>query len=408
MTCGAAPYPARVGRAYLSLAPTSRLFFQPRNTENHQYLRSPPPLLFHMFTHTPTTGVTAQLTKINAGVPRFLLREKQTTSLPVRVVTYWGGSMLHPTRVPSHCGNMSLQFSNKEGGGDGLDLVPTYFTSNACDSVAAVLDVTEREKNSWNICPYLNDLSPIGYSSSKSMNVSLCLLRSITRGGLLVIWYRARDFLGPGSKSQIHKFEKKNVEDKKTSRVEQAIEQSPQNGALVLIQIQSYNSIRDVKQKVFDALHIPIEHQKLLLIGKPLAGHVLAFAWRKSGKARRSLSKPNRDLNFDLPVIGSLAYYESSALDHAATEADDKKISDYPIKEGSRLHLIVKKEDSSSKSTKLGRTMFSFLNQYYSEADSKRILDEFMKNFEVSISNLSLDDLERIATSYLKEEKKND
>nr|CAD7412836.1 unnamed protein product [Timema poppensis] len=124
------------------------------------------------------------------------------------------------------------------------------------------------------------------------------------------------------------------------------------------LEIQSYNSIRDVKQKVFDALHIPIEHQKLLLIGKPLA--------------------------------------------------DDKKISDYPIKEGSRLHLIVKKEDSSSKSTKLGRTMFSFLNQYYSEADSKRILDEFMKNFEVSISNLSLDDLERIATSYLKEEKKND
>nr|CAD7429200.1 unnamed protein product [Timema monikensis] len=36
--------------------------------------------------------------------------------------------------------------------------------------------------------------------------------------------------------------------------------------------IQSYNSIRDVKQKVFDAMHIPIEHQKLLLIGKPLAG----------------------------------------------------------------------------------------------------------------------------------------
>ncbi|CAG2063447.1 unnamed protein product, partial [Timema podura] len=181
-------------------------------------------------------------------------------------------------------------------------------------------------------------------------------------------------------------------------------------------QIQSYNSIRDVKQKVFDALHIPIEHQKLLLIGKPLAGIrkviligcVLAFAWRKSVKARISLSKPNRDLNLDLPVIGSLAYYESNKLDHAATEADDKKISDYPIKEGSRLHLIVKKEDSSSKSTKLGRTMFSFLNQYYSEADSKRILDEFMKNFEVSISNLSLDDLERIATSYLKEEKKND
>nr|CAD7416765.1 unnamed protein product [Timema poppensis] len=36
---------------------------------------------------------------------------------------------------------------------------------------------------------------------------------------------------------------------------------------------------------------------------------------------KTTLSKPERDLNLDLPVIGSLVHCRSSALDHAATEA---------------------------------------------------------------------------------------
>nr|CAD7587623.1 unnamed protein product [Timema genevievae] len=38
---------------------------------------------------------------------------------------------------------------------------------------------------------------------------------------------------------------------------------------------------------------------------------------------KTDLSAPDRDLNLDLPVIASLVYCESSAIDHAATEAGD-------------------------------------------------------------------------------------
>nr|CAD7432611.1 unnamed protein product [Timema monikensis] len=38
------------------------------------------------------------------------------------------------------------------------------------------------------------------------------------------------------------------------------------------------------------------------------------------------LSTPDRDLNLDLPVIGSLVHYESSALDHVATEECKNKL----------------------------------------------------------------------------------
>ena len=50
-------------------------------------------------------------------------------------------------------------------------------------------------------------------------------------------------------------------------------------------------------------------------------------------------------------------------------------------------------------------TMYKFLRQFYNETDSQKITDEFMKDFYRSISSLSLDDLERLATSYLQEEK---
>nr|CAD7576532.1 unnamed protein product [Timema californicum] len=35
-----------------------------------------------------------------------------------------------------------------------------------------------------------------------------------------------------------------------------------------------------------------------------------------------NISTPDRDFNLDLPVIGSLAYFKSSTLDHVATKAD--------------------------------------------------------------------------------------
>nr|CAD7593264.1 unnamed protein product [Timema genevievae] len=48
-----------------------------------------------------------------------------------------------------------------------------------------------------------------------------------------------------------------------------------------------------------------------------------AFAWRKSAKPFRKIHPqctPDRDLNLDLPILGSLIQHEISALDHAANE----------------------------------------------------------------------------------------
>ena len=57
--------------------------------------------------------------------------------------------------------------------------------------------------------------------------------------------------------------------------------------------------------------------------------------------------------------------------------------------------------------TVLKDVIYKFLLQFYSESDSEKVTDEFMKDFYRSVSSLSLDDLERLATSYLQDEKTN-
>lgn len=91
-----------------------------------------------------------------------------------------------------------------------------------------------------------------------------------------------------------------------------------------MVDIQDSSTILDIKKQVQTSMKIPIAQQTLLLVGKALV--------------------------------------------------DDKPISFYPnIKEGTKLNLVVKKPDT------LKVAMIKFLQKYYTEAQSQRICDEFMK-----------------------------
>lgn len=116
-----------------------------------------------------------------------------------------------------------------------------------------------------------------------------------------------------------------------------------------VIEVEEATKISDVKKKIETELKVPISQQTLVLLGKTLV--------------------------------------------------DDKTIGFYPkIKEGTKLHLVVKKPESLP--IVLGR----FLRNYYTEEQCDLILDQFMKDFYIKVDSLSLDDLERIGTSYLNDE----
>uniref|UniRef100_A0A1B6JPL7 Ubiquitin-like domain-containing protein n=1 Tax=Homalodisca liturata TaxID=320908 RepID=A0A1B6JPL7_9HEMI len=137
------------------------------------------------------------------------------------------------------------------------------------------------------------------------------------------------------------------------------------------LEVTGQTSVLAVKEQLNKVLGIPVNQQKLLLTGRPLT--------------------------------------------------DDKSLCDYPsIKDGTKLNLIVKQETSPAAKSAFSKSFekvgehdlsilreaaYKFLRDFYSESETQRIVDEFGKEFLRSVSTLSLDDYERIATSCLEEER---
>nr|CAD7396177.1 unnamed protein product [Timema poppensis] len=72
-------------------------------------------------------------------------------------------------------------------------------------------------------------------------------------------------------------------------------------------------------------------------------GRLPAFSWRESRKTicKTTLSEPNRYPSLGFPVISSLVYCESSALDHAATDAEVS--CQHQRSHGDTLYFLVSK-----------------------------------------------------------------
>lgn len=108
-------------------------------------------------------------------------------------------------------------------------------------------------------------------------------------------------------------------------------------------QISEESTINQLKQKIEIILDIPVLHQKLLHIGRTLV---------------------------DESTIGSYTN----------------------ITEGTKLTLVVKKPEP------LNEVIHKYFRKYYTEQQSDVLTREFMKDFDSKVKQLSLNDLERIAT----------
>lgn len=106
-------------------------------------------------------------------------------------------------------------------------------------------------------------------------------------------------------------------------------------------------TILDIKHKVEQALNIPVAYQKLLCVGRTLV--------------------------------------------------DDKTLTSYGpnIKAGCKLTLVVKEPET------LREIMQKLFKRFYSEEQSDELTKGLMTELEKRIGQLSLDDMERLATHYL-------
>ncbi|XP_077986247.1 ubiquitin-like protein 4A [Glandiceps talaboti] len=125
------------------------------------------------------------------------------------------------------------------------------------------------------------------------------------------------------------------------------------------IEVTATDSISEVKQLVARELDVPVDQQRLVFRGKTLA--------------------------------------------------DGQSLSDYNIGPGTKIHLVIRRSESeppaistktapqTTNTTVLWDELKPILNKYYKKDDVDKVIEHFKQEFESSMSNLSLDDLERIA-----------
>lgn len=82
-------------------------------------------------------------------------------------------------------------------------------------------------------------------------------------------------------------------------------------------------------------------------------------------------------------------------LSNGRTLLDDKNLEFYKIKDLSKLMMVIKKPEPFKE------VLTKNLRKYYTEELADRIVKEFLLDFNEKINEMSLDDLERLATSIL-------
>lgn len=126
---------------------------------------------------------------------------------------------------------------------------------------------------------------------------------------------------------------------------------SPINyGKIVKFQVSDDITVLDLKKEIAKTLNIPVPRQKILSVGRALV--------------------------------------------------DDKAIASYnTIKNGAKLTVVIKEPEP------LKDVMHKIFKKFYNEEQSEAFTKDFMVDFSNRMDQLSLDDIERLATYFLERDR---
>lgn len=132
------------------------------------------------------------------------------------------------------------------------------------------------------------------------------------------------------------------------------------------LQVSEDELVSTLKHVVSEKLNVPVRQQRLLFKGKALA----------DGKRLSDYSiGPNSKLNLVVKPLEKVLLEESAAA---------RRLTEAPPPRPPAWQLIAK-----------------VLARHFSAADASRVLDQLQRDYERSLSRLTLDDIERLASRFL-------
>lgn len=140
----------------------------------------------------------------------------------------------------------------------------------------------------------------------------------------------------------------------------------------------------------------------MILTVKPLQGKECSVQVTEDEKVSTVKELVSERLN--IPANQQRLLYKGKAL------ADEHRLSDYSIGPEAKLNLVIRPvgersgaagtaASSSSSSTQGGvwQTVSTILARHFSPADAAKVHEQLIKDYERSLRQLSLDDIERLA-----------
>ncbi len=106
----------------------------------------------------------------------------------------------------------------------------------------------------------------------------------------------------------------------------------------------------------------------------------------------------------DVPVHQQRLVFKGKTL------SDGQCLGDYNIGPDTKIHLVIRRPEVSLDLTSTSRigsgtalwdALKTLLHRHFTSSDAEKVLEQFKKEFSITIANLSLDDIERISMSKL-------
>lgn len=140
----------------------------------------------------------------------------------------------------------------------------------------------------------------------------------------------------------------------------------------------------------------------MILTVKPLQGKECSVQVTEDEKVSRVKELVSERLN--IPANQQRLLYKGKAL------ADEHRLSDYAIGPEAKLNLVIRplgerpgalgmaaSSSSSSSQGRVWQTVSTILARHFSPADAAKVHEQLIKDYERSLRQLSLDDIERLA-----------
>ncbi|XP_051277490.1 ubiquitin-like protein 4A [Dicentrarchus labrax] len=139
----------------------------------------------------------------------------------------------------------------------------------------------------------------------------------------------------------------------------------------------------------------------MILTVKPLQGKECSVQVTEDEKVSTVKELVSERLN--IPANQQRLLYKGKAL------ADEHRLSDYSIGPEAKLNLVIRPvgertgasgmvaSSSSSSQGRVWQTVSTILARHFSPADAAKVHEQLIKDYERSLRQLSLDDIERLA-----------